>query len=68
VHAFSDGALTTYFDDRRRILIRVRSGAVVELFDPQFVFADWPLRVAKWWPNRYRYSDYTYNRSWDDVR
>ncbi|HET9489599.1 MAG TPA: hypothetical protein VFR64_07585, partial [Methylomirabilota bacterium] len=41
VRAFSGDTLTTYVDDRRRILARVRSGTVVELFEPYFAFAHW---------------------------
>lgn len=68
VRAFSDGALTTYVDDRRRILARVGNSALVEFFDPYFVFADWPLRVGKSWSNRFRYSDYISNQSFDGVQ
>lgn len=68
VHAFSEGSLNTYVDARRRLLARVKDGTPAESFDPHLVAADWPLSVGKWWPNRYRYTDHEWSRSFDDVR
>lgn len=70
VRAFTEGSITTYVDSRRRILARVASstGAPIESFEPYFILADWPLRIGKWWPNRYRYSDHEWGRSFNDVR
>jgi hypothetical protein len=44
------------------------SGTPIESFEPYFIQAEWPLRVGKWWPNRYRYSDHEWGRSFNDVR
>jgi hypothetical protein len=70
VRAFSDGAVTTYVDGRRRMLARVNSssGTPIESYEPYFVFANWPLRIGKWWPNRYRYSDHEWGRIANDAR
>lgn len=68
VLAFSDGSITTYVDTRRRILARVKGGVPIESFEPYLTIADWPLHVGKRWPNRYRYHDHAWRRSFDDVQ
>lgn len=68
VMAFTDGSVTSYVDAQRRTLARVRGGAPIESFEPYFVNADWPIFVGKWWLNRFRYTDHTRGRSFDDVR
>lgn len=69
VRAFSSGSSITYVDAQRRILARVNSsGAPIESYEPYFIFADWPLRVGKWWPNRYRYSDHEWGRSFNNAQ
>jgi hypothetical protein len=70
VRAFSDGSITTYVDDKRRMLARVNSvsRAPIETYEPYFVFADWPLRTGKWWPNRYRYSDHEWGRTSNNAQ
>jgi hypothetical protein len=67
--AFSDGSATTYVDGRRRMLARIndRDGNLIESFDPYLIFAEWPLAVGKWWPNRYRYYDGMTGRTIPDV-
>jgi hypothetical protein len=67
--AFSDGSVTTYVDAQRRMLARVKDsdGAPLESFEPYFIFADWPISVGKWWPNRYRYYDHMSGRRFEDV-
>jgi hypothetical protein len=68
VFAFGDGSTTTYLDARRRTLARVKADAPVEVFEPYFLLADWPLSVGKRWPNRYRHYDYVSGRRFDDVQ
>jgi hypothetical protein len=68
VHAFSEGSVVTYLDDRRRILARVDAKGPIESYEPYFVFADWPISVGKTWPNRYRYYDHARARRFDGVR
>ncbi|MGH7302921.1 MAG: hypothetical protein ACRELZ_06495 [Candidatus Rokuibacteriota bacterium] len=69
VRAFSEGSSTTYVDAQRRMLARVnRSGAPIESYEPYFTLADWPLRIGKWWPNRYRYSDHEWGRSFNNAQ
>lgn len=70
VRAFSDGAVTTYVDDQRRLIARVESesGRLIETYEPHFVMADWPLYVGKSWRNRYRYSDHELGRIFADAQ
>ena len=52
------------------MLARVNSanGTLIETYEPYFMLADWPLRVGKWWANRYRYSDHEWNRYFNNAQ
>jgi hypothetical protein len=55
LRALSDGAVTTYLDDQGSLIARTRGAVLLESWEPVFKTFDWPLRVGKGWPNRFRY-------------
>lgn len=66
--AFTDGALTSYFDTATGALVaRARGTSPVESFDPPFGW-EWPIFAGKSWLRTWRYTNHDTGRSFDGVQ
>lgn len=68
VRAFTDGAVTSYFDVTTGALVaRARGGTPSESFDPPFGW-QWPIFPGKSWPLTWRYTNHDSGRSFDGIQ